>query len=25
MAGKIIIDSERCKGCGLCLTACPQN
>jgi 2-oxoglutarate ferredoxin oxidoreductase subunit delta len=25
MAGKIIIDSERCKGCGLCLTVCPQN
>jgi 2-oxoglutarate ferredoxin oxidoreductase subunit delta len=25
MAGKIIIDSERCKGCGLCLSACPNN
>ncbi len=25
MAGKIIIDSERCKGCGLCLTVCPNN
>ena len=25
MAGRIIIDSERCKGCGLCLTACPHN
>ena len=25
MAGRIIIDSERCKGCGLCLTVCPHN
>jgi 2-oxoglutarate ferredoxin oxidoreductase subunit delta len=25
MAGRIKIDSERCKGCGLCLTACPNN
>ncbi len=25
MAGKIIIDTERCKGCGLCVTACPKN
>lgn len=25
MAGKIKIDSERCKGCGLCVTVCPQN
>ncbi len=25
MAGKIIIDAERCKGCGLCLTVCPHN
>lgn len=23
--GKIHIDTERCKGCGLCITACPQN
>jgi len=25
MAGKIIIDFERCKGCGLCVTVCPKN
>ncbi len=25
MAGKIIIDTERCKGCGLCVTACPKG
>ena len=25
MAGKIIIDTERCKGCGLCVSACPKN
>jgi len=25
MAGKITIDTERCKGCGLCVTVCPQN
>jgi 2-oxoglutarate ferredoxin oxidoreductase subunit delta len=25
MAGKIIIDIERCKGCTLCVTACPCN
>jgi 2-oxoglutarate ferredoxin oxidoreductase subunit delta len=25
MAGKIIIDTERCKGCGLCITVCPRN
>jgi 2-oxoglutarate ferredoxin oxidoreductase subunit delta len=25
MAGKIIIDVERCKGCSLCLTVCPNN
>ena len=23
--GKIIIDSKRCKGCGLCIPACPKN
>jgi len=25
MAGKIVINTERCKGCGLCVTICPKN
>jgi 2-oxoglutarate ferredoxin oxidoreductase subunit delta len=25
MAGKIIIDTERCKGCGLCVSVCPHG
>ena len=25
MTGKIVIDTERCKGCGLCITVCPKN
>ncbi|MBM4029453.1 MAG: 4Fe-4S dicluster domain-containing protein [Planctomycetes bacterium] len=25
MAGRIVIDMERCKGCGLCLAVCPKN
>lgn len=25
MAGKIIINAERCKGCGLCVIVCPKN
>ncbi|MFC1738994.1 ferredoxin family protein [Planctomycetota bacterium] len=25
MAGKITIDTERCKGCGLCVSVCPKN
>lgn len=23
--GTVIIDEERCKGCGLCIAACPQH
>ena len=25
MAYRHHIDSERCKGCGLCVTVCPKN
>lgn len=25
MAGKVFIDSERCKGCGLCVAVCPKH
>jgi len=25
MIGKIVIDTELCKGCGFCVTACPKN
>lgn len=25
MAGKIIIDTERCKGCNLCVEFCPKG
>jgi 2-oxoglutarate ferredoxin oxidoreductase subunit delta len=25
VSGKIKIDTEKCKGCGLCVEACPKN
>ena len=25
MAGRVIIDTERCKGCGLCVEVCPKS
>jgi 2-oxoglutarate ferredoxin oxidoreductase subunit delta len=25
MAGKITIDTQRCKGCGLCVVVCPTH
>jgi 2-oxoglutarate ferredoxin oxidoreductase subunit delta len=25
MIGKIVIDKERCKGCQLCISACPKK
>ncbi|MDR1847261.1 MAG: ferredoxin family protein [Bacteroidales bacterium] len=23
--GAIVVDTERCKGCGVCITACPKE
>ncbi|MDR1005833.1 MAG: ferredoxin family protein [Bacteroidales bacterium] len=23
--GAIVVDTERCKGCGVCITACPKD
>ena len=23
--GTVLVDEERCKGCGLCVAACPQH
>ncbi len=25
MSGNIVIDLERCKGCGLCIKVCPRH
>lgn len=25
MRGQVLINEERCKACGLCITACPQG
>lgn len=25
MKGAIVVDTNRCKGCALCIEACPQN
>jgi 2-oxoglutarate ferredoxin oxidoreductase subunit delta len=25
MAKKMTVDTDRCKGCGLCVTACPKK
>ncbi len=25
LKGTIVVDTERCKGCNLCVVACPKN
>jgi len=25
LKGTLLIDSEKCKGCGVCIEGCPQN
>lgn len=25
MIGDVVINTERCKGCGVCITGCPKN
>ena len=25
LKGTLVIDSEKCKGCGVCIEGCPQN
>lgn len=25
MTGRVVIDAERCKGCGLCVSACAKD
>ncbi len=25
MKGAIVVDTDRCKGCSLCIEACPMN
>jgi 2-oxoglutarate ferredoxin oxidoreductase subunit delta len=25
LKGMVVVDEERCKGCGLCITVCPKD